>query len=209
MKNKLILSALGFTLIEMMVALALFTIVITIASGSILALIGANARSQGEQNIMSTMTFALDSMTREIRTGTSYFCDLTLTTNSFLYQETDYTPDSFQDCTAPGTANGLSFVEGGSSITGASLSTRIAYYFDASKHTIMRRVGNGIEYSIIADDIYVKTARFYVTGTKHLNNDGDTEQPTVTIVVEASETNSATDKSFNLQTTVTQRELDI
>jgi len=67
-------SQFGFTLIEMIVSLGLFSIVITISVGALLVLIATNEQLQAEQSVMTNLSFALDSMTREIRTGTNYYC---------------------------------------------------------------------------------------------------------------------------------------
>lgn len=191
----------GFTLIEMLVALSLFTIVVTIAVGAFLSLIGASKSVQGEQSVITTLTFVLDSMTREIRTGINYYCDdaTTLRTGTF-------STSSIRDCVAGD--DGVSFIEAGSSITAGSSNRRIAYYFDTSSatNTIMRRVGNGTPQSIVSDGITVTNAEFFVTGTDRLGTGTDTNQPTVTIILEAIDENGAT---TTLQTTVTQRELDI
>jgi prepilin-type N-terminal cleavage/methylation domain-containing protein len=185
----------GFTLIEMLVALSLFTIVVTIAVGAFLSLIGASRGVQSEQSVMTTLTFVLDSMTREIRTGTSYNCNDTTFSNQEGYGSTAQNCENGSD--------GVSFVESGSSITGAS--SRIAYYYDDSTGTLFRRVGNGTAQSIVSDGITVTDAQFFVTGSRRLAA-GFTGQPTVTIILEARDETGAT---TTLQTTVTQRELDI
>lgn len=193
----------GFTLIEMLVALSLFTIVITIAVGAFLALIGASKSVQGEQSVITTLTFVLDSMTREIRTGTNYYCN----TRSVLDDPSQVSTSTVRDCT--GGSDGLSFVEAGSSISSGASNKRIAYYYDNSSstnRTIMRKVSNGTPQSIVSDGITVTNAEFFVTGSDRLGNGTDTNQPTVTIILEATDENGAT---TTLQTTVTQRELDI
>ena len=193
----------GFTLIEMLVALSLFTIVVTIAVGAFLSLIGASKSVQGEQSVITTLTFVLDSMTREIRTGTNYYCD----TRSVLDDATQVSTSTVRNCT--GGSDGLSFVEAGSSITAGAVSRRISYYYDNSSstnRTVMRKVGNGTPQSIVSDGITVTSAQFFVTGVDRLGLGTDVNQPTVTIILEARDENGAT---TTLQTTVTQRELDI
>ncbi len=195
----------GFTLIEMLVALSLFTIVVTIAVGAFLSLIGASKSVQGEQSVITTLTFVLDSMTREIRTGTNYHCDdaTTLRTGTF-------STSSSRDCVTGD--DGVSFIEAGTSVTSGASSRRIAYYFDTTSatNTIMRKVGNGTPQSIVSDGITVTDAQFFVTGVNRLGDgsgsDTDAIQPTVTIILEARDENGAT---TTLQTSVTQRELDI
>jgi hypothetical protein len=58
----------------------------------------------------------------------------------------------------------------------------------------------------VSDGITITNAQFFVTGTTRLGTGTDTNQPTVTIILEARDESGAT---TTLQTTVTQRELDI
>jgi prepilin-type N-terminal cleavage/methylation domain-containing protein len=72
----------GFTLIEMIVSLGVFSVVVTTAVGAILVLVNTNLQLQSEQSVMTNLSFALDTMTREMRTGFKYFCDARPGTNS-------------------------------------------------------------------------------------------------------------------------------
>lgn len=190
----------GFTLIEMMVALSLFTIVVTIAVGAFLSLIGSSKGVQSEQSVMATLTFVLDSMSREIRTGTEYYCSNT----NFLNQESIM---KGKNCLAA-EKGGISFIEAGSSLSTSISEKRIAYYYDSATQSIFRRIGNADPAeSIVSKGIKITNAEFFVTGTERFSeNDTDTIQPTVTIILEAEDELGATTV---LQTTVTQRELDI
>jgi prepilin-type N-terminal cleavage/methylation domain-containing protein len=201
----------GFTLIEMLVSLALFTIVVTIAVGSLLVLISGNSRLQGEQSVMTTLAFALDSMSREIRTGSGYYCWNNVSVNT---SQPTTGIGSTRDCTSSfASSHWLSFVEGGASLTAGTGNQRVAYYFDstATPKTIMRQIGNNAAESMIPqsstglDGIEITDVQFFVSGSAV----ADTNQPTVTIVIEATESTAAGDKLFTLQTTVTQRELDL
>ncbi|HMP67537.1 MAG TPA: prepilin-type N-terminal cleavage/methylation domain-containing protein [Candidatus Paceibacterota bacterium] len=60
----------GFTLIEMLVSIALFTIVIVISVSSIITTIDVNRKSQSLTTVMTDLNFALESMTRTIKTAT-------------------------------------------------------------------------------------------------------------------------------------------
>lgn len=210
----------GFTLIEMLVSLALYTVVVTISVGSLLVLVDGNTRVQGDQSVMTTLTFAMDSMTREIRTGRSYYCESRPNTssggpnnlfNASNDQDAILGTTSVNRCDDGNSSDrdfhGISFVEGGDSITGGDI--RILYYFDKSsadptQYQLMRRVGNQPAESIVSDGIVLSRVEFFVSG-----NDFGDGQPTVTILIEATETGGATDKPFILQTTITQRELDL
>jgi prepilin-type N-terminal cleavage/methylation domain-containing protein len=207
----------GFTLIEMLVSLALYTIVATIAVGTLLVLIDESKRVQGDQSVMTTLTFAMDSMTREIRTGRAYYCVSSDATTGTIFGNVDQDTldiNDVLDCVKGNETNqayhGLSFIEGGDSVTDGDL--RILYYFDQSgpENRLMRRIGNDVAESIVSDGIVLSRVDFIVTGTTPLSDPSDdVEQPTVTIIIEATESGSLTDKPFVLQTTVTQRELDL
>lgn len=64
----------GFTLIEIIVSLAIFTIVAVIAVGAFLKIIDANKKSQTLKTAINNVNFALESMTRELRVGSRYSC---------------------------------------------------------------------------------------------------------------------------------------
>lgn len=64
----------GYTLIELIVAVGLFAIVMLLASGAYLTMIGLNRQVQGISAGVDNLAFALESMTRDIRTGSNYSC---------------------------------------------------------------------------------------------------------------------------------------
>jgi len=64
----------GFTLIEMVVAIAIFTAVALVAVGALLKVMDANQKAQTLKSAINNMNFAMDSITREMRVGTNYYC---------------------------------------------------------------------------------------------------------------------------------------
>lgn len=64
----------GFTLIEIIVSLSIFTIVAVIAVGALLKVVDANKKSQTLKTSINNINFVLDTMSREIRTGNNYYC---------------------------------------------------------------------------------------------------------------------------------------
>lgn len=83
MKNK------GFTLIEIMVASSIFIIVMVIAVGAIFSLVNANRKSQALASVVSNLNISLESMVRDIRTGSNYVVNPT--SISFTNQNGDST----------------------------------------------------------------------------------------------------------------------
>lgn len=202
----------GFTLIEMIVSLAVFSIVVTTAVGAMLVLIATNQRLQAEQSVMTNLAFALDTMTREMRTGFGYNCVSHPTDNGAgpgaVFAAGGSSHDAIVntlDCPNASTQafSGVSFFEGGDSITGSA--NRILYFYNENDRTIYRKVGNGTPQSIVSSGLYIDNTDFIVTGS----TTGDNAQPTITVYIEAREKDVANDKVYRLQTTVTQRILDL
>lgn len=199
----------GFTLIEVLVSLSIFTIVVTISVSVLLVLIDASSRAQNSQSIITNLSFALDSMTREIRTGSDYYCDN-------YSSELPVDGVATRDCETGGTT--LSITEGGQSLTGNTTndSRRIAYRLNTGQ--LERRLGDGDGIgdsnelsdwiSVTSDAIDIETLEFYVTGsTRGL---ADEETPTVTVYLSGViGDDDKTRTPFNIQTTIAQRILDI
>ena len=64
----------GFTLIEIIVALAIFTVVAVVAIGALAKVISANKKAQSIQAAISNLSYAIESMSRELRLGRNYLC---------------------------------------------------------------------------------------------------------------------------------------
>ena len=64
----------GFLLIEMIVSVALFSVVMTIGLGSLLSIISANKRSQSFKIVVNNLNLAMETMSKDIRVGTDYNC---------------------------------------------------------------------------------------------------------------------------------------
>lgn len=64
----------GYTLVELIVAVGLFAIVMALSSGTYLMMIGLNRQAQGIAIGIDDLSFALETMTRDIRTGSAYDC---------------------------------------------------------------------------------------------------------------------------------------
>lgn len=222
-------SEMGFTLIEMIVSLALFSVVVTISVGALLSIISANEQLQEEKSVLTNLSFAIDSMTREIRTGEHYYCG-NRNDKSTTYMNDGTTLNMFNDSNnldtifspADDTSNcyngnpsnqrfhGLVFSEGGGSLTGIP-GGRILYYYDNVTDKIYRRIGNQAAQSIVSSNIRITDMRFFVSGAQPLSdNDNQNDQAAVTIFIEAvASTTEALPKTYHIQTTVTQRALDL
>ena len=64
----------GFTLIEMIVSLGVFTFVILISMGSFLAILGAQKKAIAVGTLQENLRFSIETMLKDIRVGYSYYC---------------------------------------------------------------------------------------------------------------------------------------
>ncbi len=181
----------GFTLVEMLVSLAIFTIVMTIALGALLAMSESDRKAQTLKSVINNLNFALDSMGRSIRTGQSYHCNIASGVASVP-----------QNCTGAS-----SIVFGAADASGTS----IAYCL--SNGVIKRLITAGSIpatcdssfTAITSSEVTITNLVFAVNGAAT----GDGIQPKVTILISGKVlVNAAQNSLFNLQTTVTQRIYD-
>ncbi len=72
-QKKNIRSSRGFTLVEMMVSVAIFSIIMVVGIGSLVSIMDKYQVSQQEKEAADSLNFVLETVTREIRLGTSYY----------------------------------------------------------------------------------------------------------------------------------------
>lgn len=64
----------GFTLIEALVSLGIFSIVVVAATGVILSIISSNKKNQAISSVVNNLNYSIESMVRDIKTGYRYKC---------------------------------------------------------------------------------------------------------------------------------------
>ncbi len=190
-KNHKLKTTKGFTLIEMMVAVSLFSVVMLISTGSLLSLIDASKRAQAIQSIMSNMNTSLDGMVRAMRMGQAYSV-------SDDGLELSFTPFG-KDPNVLGDRWTYSFVEyssGPGEARGRLYKKYRPYGFISS-----------ITVPLTSENVDIDYVKFY----KSSDVDGDTRQPRVVMIVQgkAGFGKRATLTKFNIQASATQRLLDI
>lgn len=195
--TRTIANARGFTLIEMLVSTAIFTVVMVIALGALLSMSESDRKAQTIKSVVDNLNFSMDSMTRAMRTGSAYACG------------------AGGDCPNGGTQ--VSFTD--------SDGKPVAYQYSQSASAcgnavgcILRSTDGGTTWAAItAPEVAITYLRFYLLGSPV----GDGIQPKFTIAVSgyvqfqgggASSctglTSSGASTCFSLQTSVTQRIYD-
>lgn len=201
----------GFTLIEMIVSISIFTIVLFVAMSAFLSIINGDHKSRAMRITTDNLNLALEDMSRNIKTGTTYNCGGALGTN---------------DCPAGTWSNTFAFTNqdgvsrtmykmgvGPSAIVnGPGASGCGDAVFLATQGCILREDVTGISRIATSMEIDITSLRFYVSGSAPFGAGANKIQPTVVIAIEGSLGAGATlfagNAGFKIQTTVTQRAYD-
>ncbi|MDO8481499.1 MAG: type II secretion system protein [bacterium] len=185
----------GFTLVEMILAVALFAIVMMVSVGALLALTTANRKAQALQSVMNNLNIALDSMVRSIRMGSDYHCG----------SGTDC-PNGDPALENPGGSATLAFEAfGGNS---GDPGDQWVYSYDPVTKRVYKSEDDGVNnFPLTAPEVTIDSMHFYAIGTTR----GDTTQPKVVITIKgtAGAPNIKTRTTFSLQATAAQRILDL
>lgn len=185
----------GFSLIEILVAVALFSGVMLIAVGALLSLIDANRKAQALNSVMNNLNFALENMSRNIRVGTTYHCEVTNGVPADV--------DVVKDCPN----GGKLFAFEASNGDGDTKNDQIVYRINDARLEKSEKGGAfGTFVNITAPEVSIDNFFFYVDGTSFIDN----IQPRVIIVLRGSAGIGPKIRTeFNLQTMVSQRVLDL
>jgi prepilin-type N-terminal cleavage/methylation domain-containing protein len=172
----------GFSLVEMMVAISIFTIIMTFGVGALLSTTNAYKSAQNQKESMDALAFALESMTRDLRTGYNYYSGAT--------------DDSNASSTNNGSDDSIGFVA-------SSNRGYFTYEYDTSNDTIVRTINDGNAVNLIDPEVFEVTGvSFQVQGAEDDNN-----QPSVLIRIQGNPSDKPDDTHL-VQTTISQRALD-
>lgn len=183
----------GFSLIELIVAVALFSIVMLVSVAALLALVDANRKAQALQSVMNNLNVALDGMVRSIRMGTDYHCG--------------GPPYGGASPCAGGTTFAFESFDGDP----ATDSDQWVYSFEQDENGVGRiyksESGGTGWLPITAPEVSIDEMKFYVVGT----DPADNVQPKVVISITgtAGADKVKTRSSFSIQATSVQRILDL
>lgn len=204
----------GFTLVELMVVLGLFSGIATVSLGALFNAQSVNAKLQESQAILDNINLSTQTVTRDIRFGSEFYCTDSLPFNAAMV------PIVRRNCARAG--GGLS---GGGTILifrpvdTATSSDRVAYYvkkgvlykedypYQAATSTLQ----------MTSNEVTIKSITFYVDGAQTSDgssdfaNASDYKQPLISFLLsgDTKPTRTATPPvNFNIQTSVSAREID-
>jgi prepilin-type N-terminal cleavage/methylation domain-containing protein len=187
----------GFTLVEMIVSVALFSVVMLVSTAALLSLVAANRKAQALESVMNNLNITLDGMLRALRMGSSFHC------GAGNYSIPQDCPDQVNGDTV------FAFLPYGASVN----APRWVYSFDQGTGRIYKSINNEAPIPITAPEVTIESMRFFVVGSARgcTVSPCDTIQPKVLMVMKGSApvNNSKLRTTFHIQVASTQRLLDL
>ena len=192
-------SQLGFTLVEVLVSLALFTVVVVAAIGSLYTVNQASARVNAMRTVLDNLNFGTESMSRTIRTSQNIVCGGVANTSGLS-----------KNCPLGNANGGGSAISMDSTIDGKA----IQYVIGNNNQTGIGEIDKCILVNgqitanscvaITAPEVNINVAKtkFYVDGA----DAADGKQPSVMIIIEGqAEAGVNNTAPFAIQTLISQR----
>ncbi|KKQ21482.1 MAG: hypothetical protein US33_C0001G0001, partial [Parcubacteria group bacterium GW2011_GWC1_36_9] len=198
------------TIIETMIAISIFLVIVMVGMGALLNANFIHQKSQDMRSIMDSLSFVMEDMSKNLRTGYNYRCYIDLD---------DITDD-------PSISSTRNCNDGGSGIAFEHQNGRLyinppdnmnyydedqwAYYIDNG--TIFKseegaESGTFVQLTPKEVDINISYSNFLVLGAE--KGDSDSQQPFVTIKLVGEIDSKGVKTPFSLQTSVSQRMIDI
>ncbi len=204
-------SARGFTLVELIVAVGIFTSVITIATGALFSAQAVNAKLEQTRVILDGVNLAAEIMSRDIRYGSNFHCTNNKSDPTYLLRKS---------CAHP-TGNSVLLFKPSIALPGStdSLQDRIAYYLvDGVLYRDEMPYGALVRTSQVTSiDADVEDLTFFVVGANSSSGNSDDgslsdyDQPLITFTLSGVTvpTRAITQPvRFSVQTSVSSRGLD-
>lgn len=188
----------GYTIIETMISVSLFIIVIMSGMGSLLNANLVHLKSQDIRSIMDNLSFVMEDMSRNLRTGYNYRCF----PNGQVLNPIEATLDDPRSCPT-GWAVAFELADGD-----IDLVTDQGVYYIANGHVYKSVDGAQSVLQLTPNEVVINAvSNFSVLGAEA--SPGDTQEPFMIIKLVGKITTKNTDSSFSLQTSVSQRLVDI
>jgi len=183
----------GFTLVEMLVAVSLFLVAATIGLGALIVVNDAYRKTKAQQVAIDNVNFAIESMTRSIRTGALYDCEGDPNPKSRSCSQSPNSQFSHRDVCRRAVIYRL--IEDGNGR--GSIQTQII----DDKDICDRGGGTGDFVELTSPDVDIDELNFYVIDAEYTEG-----QPRVVLVIKGVAGRRLKELTpFSVQTTVTAR----
>ncbi|MBP6912147.1 MAG: prepilin-type N-terminal cleavage/methylation domain-containing protein [Candidatus Pacebacteria bacterium] len=201
----------GFTLIEMMISVALFTIVMIFGVGSLLTSNNSYHQTENLRKVIDNLSFSVEDIARTMRVGTNYVCggmkgiDTDAGTFPPVYSDTTIGFDSI-NCPFGGGSIMFESAEGDPLDDHDQYGFLMLYDLRTQKAKLYKTINGGFSWMLITPpSVYFNpiASGFTVVGVRD-----DDKQPLVMFHLSGNVEYKNIVTTFNLQTSVSQRALE-
>lgn len=187
----------GYTIIETMIAISIFSVIATAGTAALLNASVVHQKSQDMRSLIDSLSFIMEEVSRNVRTGYGYRCMATFSASSIEVPQSCASGRVIAFESAPG--------------DDTSTADQWVYKIEGSgsTYTISRSVDSGITWVQLnpAEVVLSSASGFSVLGAEA--QPGNTQQPLVTIKLVGSITYKNVTSPFSIETAVSQRLIDI
>ena len=191
-KNYRLKTKKGFSLIELMVAMTIFTIVVIMAIGAFLVVTDASKKAKSLRIAMDNVNFAMENMSRSLRLGSNYYCSSSpvsgLPTNSL----------ATSDCLDG--KNAIIFT----SYNAPEKGDQAFQLVNNNGLGIVQKVSSAGSLDLTSPEVNITDLRFFVRGS----SPSDNYQPSVFIIMKGEVLVGGKVNNFAVQTLASQRNVE-
>lgn len=171
----------GFTLIELMIATVIFMMIMITAIGALVSTSNASKKSKALRSAMDNVNYAMDSMSRNLRLGSNYYCG-----------SVSFPVTQVLDCSG---GDELAFIPAEHVDADTYFRLNLGAIEKCEQNKTPQCIG------LTAPEVEITDLVFYVRGT----DSSDGVQPSILILVKGKVVINGEATSFSLQNLVSQR----
>lgn len=190
----------GFTLVELMVATTIFTMVMVMGVGSLVISSNTAKSSRKLRTAVDNVNFAMESMTRELRTGSRFYCgdsgSYSMANDSLVNDCINGSIIAFNPQNYPSSPYRIAYYR--TARKGADGSLDGTYTLERCEFTTSKNC-----FPVVSDDVDVQLLKFTVKGS--VLPPSNTVQPSVEIIMKGVVDPTGSKTPFSLQSMASQR----
>jgi len=193
----------GFTLIELIVVMAVFFFIVGAVIGIFISIIQNQKKVLAEQQLLNQISYVKEHVSKALRMASVAPSGSTCISQGYIYSLTHYDIGS-------GTYKGIKFING-------SENDICQEFFWDSADSILKETKNGAPVPLTSSTLQINSVRFAINGsatgcggsTPCGASNADFVQPRVTILLNVKVPGDSKNPTRTIQTTVSQRNLNI
>ena len=187
----------GFTLIEMLVVMAVFLVLMGIVVGVFVSSLRTQRYYLSSQKLLDQTSYVIEYMNRAVRMAKKQTSD----TPSCVIRGDGY---NYENTGGLGSGLGIRFIR---VINGEK---KCQEFYLENDDRIYQKIDGGAPMALTSNDIKVNSLKFNLLGEfQGVPGAEDTDQPRVTIYLDAEANNVSSAPKIKIQTSVSQRDLDV